>query len=1301
MFDKKGYKTLSLCRTLPLITSIFFFSNSVLAAEAETENAKPLESINLQLQWIHQFQFAGYYAAKDQGFYAEEGLDVHIHPYDMEKIVVDQVITGESEYAVGDVGILFEYAKNKPIKALAAVFQHNPLVFITKQSSGIFSTHDMLGKRIMQRASTTADAPLRAMLADAEISGDQYESVKNSFYFEDLISDNVDVVSGYITDQPYALRQRGVEINIFKPQDYGIDFYGDVLFTSDKELKFHPGRSERFLRASIKGWKYALGNSEEIIQLIKNQYESQSSIERLRNEAIETRKLILPDKIPLGQIKAERLRHVADVYSRLNLSRKLSDNELTEFIYPNKNKIDLNDQERAWIKQHPVIRLGIDENLAPYEWIDEQRRYRGITADYMALLEKRLGVTFEFIAKKSWDDVLDLTKRDELDMLSGAVKTEERNAYLNFSKPYLSSSAVIISEHSQGYIGSLKNLKGKRVAIQKGHYTQELLTKNFPEIDIISTDSIKDALQMVSEGQVHSYVGDVTAASYVMKKEGFLNLAFSGTTPYLSKFSIATDKNKPELASIMSKALASIDQKERDAIFSHWQSFKINQGINVKVVFKYALLIISLFIVFVYWIYRLRRSENALKASEAKLQLILDTEPECVKVLDAEGCLLQMNQAGLNIFDASDTKQVIGQNIDGWILEEHRQAFNEMKNRVLNGKSSTLEYQVKGLKGKVKWLDSHAVPLIDENTKSVSVLAVSRDITERKKTEQAEKLAALVYQNSSEAMMILDTENRIIAINPAFSKITGYSFEEVKGKNPKILQPGSYDETFYVDTWNTIEKTGNWEGELWNKRKNGDLYAERLIVNTIFTRDGKVAQRVALFSDITEKKETEKLIWIQANFDPLTQLPNRNMFMDRLEQDIKAAIRSEKLLALIYLDLDHFKEVNDTLGHDKGDALLCEAAKRLTTCMRDSDTVARLGGDEFIVILSDLDKTYNIDRVAQNIIQQLSQVYILGNKQAYVSASLGIALYPNDADNSEGLIKHADQAMYLSKELGRGRFSYFTKEMQEQAQYRMQLMNDLREALAAKQFELYYQPIIDLASGQIHKAEALIRWNHPIQGVVSPVDFIPLAENSGLIVEIGEWVFKEAAQQVKYWRDVYNKHLQVSVNKSPVQFWAATNRNDWLTYLNEIGLTGDGIGIEITESLLMDNADNITHQLLQYREAGVQVSMDDFGTGYSALSYLNKFDLDYLKIDRSFTRNIAIDSRDMALSEAIILMSHKLGLKVIAEGIETDEQRKLLISAGCDYGQGYFFSRPVPVKEFETLLNRRRRKVTNLPDLSL
>ena len=389
-------------------------------------------------------------------------------------------------------------------------------------------------------------------------------------------------------------------------------------------------------------------------------------------------------------------------------------------------------------------------------------------------------------------------------------------------------------------------------------------------------------------------------------------------------------------------------------------------------------------------------------------------------------------------------------------------------------------------------------------------------------------------------------------------------------------------------------------------------------------------------------------------------------------------------MALMLIDLDRFKEVNDSLGHDKGDILLVEAARRITSSVRESDTVSRLGGDEFTVILSNLDETSCVERIAQDIIRNLAEPFTLGSDEAFISASVGITLYPNDTTALDVLFKNADQAMYSAKNGGRNRFSYFTPDLQEAAQKRQRLSSDLRTAVACEQFEVYYQPIVDLTTGQVYKAEALLRWLHPERGLISPADFIPLAEETGLILPIGDWVFKQAVQQARQWRSRFDETFQISVNKSPVQI-----RYDdiafarWPEYLQQQGMPGQSIAIEITEGLLLNAESKINEKLLGFRDAGVQVSIDDFGTGYSSLAYLKRFDIDYLKIDRSFVHNLGADADNQALCEAIIVMAHKLGLKVIAEGVETAEQRDLLLAAGCDFAQGYLYSKPVTAEEFE------------------
>jgi len=599
-------------------------------------------------------------------------------------------------------------------------------------------------------------------------------------------------------------------------------------------------------------------------------------------------------------------------------------------------------------------------------------------------------------------------------------------------------------------------------------------------------------------------------------------------------------------------------------------------------------------------------------------------------------------------------------------LHEQRNYFI-FRHRLACGEERTVEVYSSGI-------EFQGTPLL---------LSIVFDITERTRAEEALRHALLVYRNSSDAMSVVNADGIIMTVNPAFTDITGYALEDAVGKRITMLNSPREDPDNYAAMWHELAQSGRWQGELWARRKNGEDFLRRLSVSTVFNNDGSVQSRVGVFSDMTEKRASEELVWHQANFDSLTNMPNRSMFLDRLDQALKMAHRSGQPMALLYLDLDSFKEVNDTLGHGMGDQLLRDAAQRLLACVRDTDTVGRLGGDEFGIILGELHKLHGIERVMQDILQALAAPFRLGDEQVYISGSIGVTLSPQDGTETDALLKNADQAMYAAKAQGRNRYSYFTASMQEAAQSRKRLIRDMRIALAENQFRVYYQPIVELATGAIHKAEALARWQHPARGLVSPGEFIPLAEETGIIADLGAWLYRQAVQQAAVWRQRFHPAFQISINVSPAQFRnGGLNDAAWLDHLQRVGLPGQSVAVEITEGLLMDASTEVHEQLLAFRDHGVQVALDDFGTGYSSLAYLKKFDIDYIKIDQAFVRNLTPGSDDLALCEAIIVMAHRLGIKVIAEGVETEQQRALLAACGCDYAQGYLFSRPVPPEDF-------------------
>lgn len=630
-----------------------------------------------------------------------------------------------------------------------------------------------------------------------------------------------------------------------------------------------------------------------------------------------------------------------------------------------------------------------------------------------------------------------------------------------------------------------------------------------------------------------------------------------------------------------------------------------------------------------------------------------------------------------------------------WLLAEQAAAFKSAAPLVIDFRSI-------GRDGILRWLQA---------TSSGAVVAedgfirygIIIDITERKLAETAlqanDARWKLALESAGDGVWDCDIPARRVMLSERFKELCGYTgneFPEQLDQIDTFIHPDDIPRLTTDRRDHLDGRTATYANEHRVRCKDGSwkwFLTRGLVISR--DADGKPLRMIGTHTDISNRKQSEELIWQQANYDGLTGLPNRQMLRDRLAQDIRKCKRDGLSVAVMFIDLDHFKEVNDTLGHDHGDLLLMEAAHRIRHCIRDSDTVARLGGDEFTVILPELDSLPRVEQIAQDIIAVLAEVFELGNERAYVSASIGITFYPDDATDIDDLFKQADQAMYVAKGAGRSRFSYFTPALQEAAQTRVRLTNDLRHALTNSEFRVFYQPIIELQTGRVHKAEALIRWQHPTRGLVSPAIFIPIAESSGLINEIGDWVFRQSAAQVKDWRARHQPDFQISVNKSPVQFRTQDNTlQDWFQHLRDLGLPGRSMVVEITEGLLLDANPEVSQQLMALRQAGIGVSLDDFGTGYSSLSYLQGFDIDFLKIDQAFVRGLAPASKNLALCKAIIVMAHELGMQVIAEGVETPEQARLLTEAGCDHGQGYHFARPMPAEDFEHWYAARTPTVT-------
>ena len=542
------------------------------------------------------------------------------------------------------------------------------------------------------------------------------------------------------------------------------------------------------------------------------------------------------------------------------------------------------------------------------------------------------------------------------------------------------------------------------------------------------------------------------------------------------------------------------------------------------------------------------------------------------------------------------------------------------------------------------------------------------------------------FERSGEAVIITSPDSVIIDVNNAFTQVTGFDREEAIGQTPKLLSSGYHDERFYAHLWASLIETGRWQGEVWNRRKNGEIFLERLSIGAVKDSKGEVTHFVATFADITANKVNEERLHRLANYDALSNLPNRVLFRDRLQQAIARAGRNQALVAVLFIDIDRFKIINDSLGHNCGDKLLIDVGRRLAGCVRESDTVARLGGDEFAVLAPDLDEVNNAVQIAQKVQDVLSRPFTVGEHEVFMTVSIGIGLYPHHGATVDALMQSADLAMYDAKQQGRNGWQLCRSNISAETAARFTLEKDLHRALERREMALYYQPKVQVDSGAITGLEALIRWFHPERGMVSPVNFIPIAEETGLIVPIGEWVLRTACRQMREWLDCGLAPVRVSVNLSVRQLRHRGLTDIVRAVLEEERIPPELLEFEVTESVVMQNAEEAITLLKRLSDMGIHISIDDFGTGYSSLSYLKRLPVDTIKIDRSFIQNVTGGADDAAISEGIIALSRSLKLQVIAEGVETEEQLDFLRLHKCHDAQGFLFSRPIPAIEMENLL---------------
>jgi len=680
----------------------------------------------------------------------------------------------------------------------------------------------------------------------------------------------------------------------------------------------------------------------------------------------------------------------------------------------------------------------------------------------------------------------------------------------------------------------------------------------------------------------------------------------------------------------------------------------------------------------------LEQAHQALMETETRYRLMVDQMADAFFVTDLNGRIVDVNQR------ACDTLGYTRAELLDLSVLDVEQDFD------LAGATALWEALQPGqsvtIQGRHRRKDGTAFPVeirlscIELNGQRL-LPALAHDISERVQAEEKLRQAAVVFDNAQEGVMVTDRNARILAVNPAFCEITGYDEAEVLGETPAKFKSGRHDTAFYQAMWSALSETGRWQGEVWDRRRDGEVYPKWLSISAVRDATGQIVRYVSLFADITHLKESEARLEHLAHFDVLTELPNRLLFTSRLEHAVEQARRHGRHIALLFLDLDRFKTVNDSLGHPAGDELLIAVAQRIRTRLRDEDTLARLGGDEFVILLEQLDEAQMAAIVAQDVLRELAApVQLSGGHEVFIGASIGISLFPDDADNAMRLVSSADAALYQAKEQGRNTYRFYTEALTTAANEHLALETRLRRGLERGEFVLHYQPLIDAHSGRPIGVEALVRWQPPGEALVPPDKFIPIAEETGLIVPLGEWILRTACAQARAWLDAGLAPLVMAVNLSGRQFQAADMAELVRAVLLDTGLPARFLELELTESVIMEQADQAIATLDALKSLGVRLAIDDFGTGYSSLAYLKRFPIDKLKIDRSFVDGLADDSNDREIAATIIAMARSLNLEVLAEGVETEQQLAFLRLYGCDQYQGYLFSKPIPADEIERWL---------------
>lgn len=985
----------------------------------------------MQLQWFDQFQFAGYYIAKEKGYYKNAGLDVDIKKYKAGLDVAKEVTSGRATFGTGRTSLLINDSKDNNIILMSAIFQSSPLVLVTKKSSNLNIIEDFKHKRAVITG-TEKSAGTFAMLSSGGILTKDLSILKSKNKLQDFIDGKIDIISAYTSNQVHVLRHRGIDINVFNPKDYGFDFYSDLLFTSKKEYISKPQVVINFKKASLKGWEYAFSHIGETIKLIEKKYNSQHRTnEQLFFEALNLKELAYKGTDKLGSINKNKLQQIYDIYRIMGFIKK--DIDLNDIILKeDKSKIHLNQKEKSWIKKHPVV-LYSEANWKPLSIIKDGKM-GGIFGDFLDLISKKTGLKFRYVHSDTWHSAIEKFKNQKIDMLPSSPQNLDLGLV---SKVYKTYPMVIVTGDKYKYVSNLEDLAKKTIAVPKYYTSYLYLRKNYPHIKLKLTKDIPEALTLVEDGKADAFVGHIATTIYYVSALHFANLKIAGTTNFKFKHSYLVQKKYPQLLSIINKAFASITLEERAKIYSKWSSMTVKE-IDYKTIFK---ILAAGFILFLFLLYRnkrLKKYNKETKRLKERLELALMGNNEGVWDRDLQKDILYLSPKWKAILGYKDEE--IENRGDIWRTRVHpddlQGALKDIKDH-LEGKTEFYEnaHRIKHKNGRWIWVLDRGKKILDENGEAVRMIGTHADITEKKELQLKLERQKQIIEQIHDCVILTDLDGYIMSWNRGAEVLLGYTKDEAIGCNIDMFYKGRYkrSERKAVKILRKKEKL-DMELELVTKSKK--KICSQCTMSVFRDTSGCISGIVGYIRDVTKRKETERelkkqeeILWHQANYDILTGLPNRSLFKDRLKHSIENGKRHNVKFALFFLDLDRFKQINDSLGHEAGDMVLKKVSSLIKSILRKEDTLARLGGDEFVIVTGSMSKVADVGHLADKIKNALKEPIIIDGHNLYLSVSIGISLFPDDSKDMRNLLKFADSAMYKAKDEGRDNYQFYSPDM--------------------------------------------------------------------------------------------------------------------------------------------------------------------------------------------------------------------------------------------------------------------------------